>query len=145
MKKVSQTHKPGNKATTDLKIFFQMSGLSVLWIVAVWICKYLKATRPSPPSWAVFQFPSWGGTFPWGRYKRWHCGFIDNSDFYNAFVDKEFMVRWVKKMDGEQDVIAVNAFLEDDFEKTGRYKAEVILPDGDDSTRNVDFKLSISG
>ena len=71
--------------------------------------------------------------------------FIDNSDFYNAFVDKEFMVRWVKKMDGEQDVIAVNAFLEDDFQKTERYKAEVILPDGDDSTRNVDFKLSISG
>ena len=55
------------------------------------------------------------------------------------------MVRWVKKMDGEADVIAVNSFLEDDFEKTGRYKAEIILPDGDGSTRNVDFKLSISG
>ena len=54
------------------------------------------------------------------------------------------MVRWTKKVDGEEDVIAVNKFLEADFEKTGRYKAEIILPE-DGSTRNVDFKLSISG
>ena len=78
------------------------------------------------------------------RYAR-HSGFINSFDVYNPFADEEkdeFLVRWVKKIDGEEIGMGVNHFLEDDFTKTDRYKAEIME---DPNGKKVDFKISISG